>query len=239
MAMWRESRCGEDLSWCYRTYDEFSTNFYALKAFNQKFGQWYPSIHQYQVSAKWQSALSLSGTLGNWVGYFYGAWIVDKIGYRKALMLNYVLIVPLIGEFTRDLLVELWTDTTVHSHPRLCSESMDDPCCRNRPGSPQYGFQVGRITPGFQVHPFMRLQRRPNVLRLGSLSCPSQGLPDGVGQLLLDAWRSFCFDCHHRDSRHGRPTDLLSTSLGNAVDLANPVVHRHVSRSRIPMVAHP
>ena len=74
-----------------------SANFYALAAFNEKFGQYYPNIHQYQVSAGWQSALSLSGTIGNWVGYFYGAWIVDKIGYRKALMINYVLIIPLIG----------------------------------------------------------------------------------------------------------------------------------------------
>ena len=101
----------------------FSTNFYALNAFNEKFGTWYPKIHQYQVSASWQSALSLSGTLGNWVGYFYGAWIVDKVGYRKALMINYIVIIPLIGEQRS----RNWKDplTDLRSNSGLRSKSLD------------------------------------------------------------------------------------------------------------------
>lgn len=42
--------------------------------------------------------------MGNFIGIPFGAFLVDRLGYRKTLLINYVLIVPFIGKYPR------WTE---------------------------------------------------------------------------------------------------------------------------------
>ena len=79
-------------------YDLSLTGSYtALPAFRKHFGNYYPDIDQYQIPASWQSALGVAGLLGNYLGIPFGAFLVERFGYRHALQMNYVLIMPFIA----------------------------------------------------------------------------------------------------------------------------------------------
>lgn len=77
-------------------------SFNSLDQYRRYFGNYYPDINKgaggYQVPASWQSAIGIGGTLGNFIGIPWGAWMVDRYGYKKTLLLNYVIIMPFIGE---------------------------------------------------------------------------------------------------------------------------------------------
>jgi len=73
-------------------------SFNSLEQYRRVFGNFYPAINDYQVPASWQSAIGLGGTLGNFIGIPWGAFLVERLGYRKTLLINYVIIVPFIGE---------------------------------------------------------------------------------------------------------------------------------------------
>ena len=96
-------------------YDTSCTGTYtALPVFQKFFGTYYPSIGEYQIPAQWQSALGVAGTLGNLVGIVshvtklyipilildvqpLGGYLIERYGYRAALIGNYVLIIPFIA----------------------------------------------------------------------------------------------------------------------------------------------
>ncbi len=42
--------------------------FNALPVFRSYYGNYYPAIEQYQLSASWQSALGLAGSVGSIIG---------------------------------------------------------------------------------------------------------------------------------------------------------------------------
>jgi len=79
-------------------YDLALTGSYtALPVFRQYFGTYYPAIDQWQIPAQWQSALQVAGLCGNFIGIPFGGWLIERYGYRYALMGNYVLIMPFIA----------------------------------------------------------------------------------------------------------------------------------------------
>ena len=84
--------------------------------FRQYFGTYYPAIDEWQIPAQWQSALGCAGLIGNYIGIVsscsltesiimtsdiafqpFGGWLVERLGYRYALMINYALIMPFIA----------------------------------------------------------------------------------------------------------------------------------------------
>lgn len=66
-------------------------NFYGLPAFQRKYGQFYPGIG-YQVPAKWQVAMGLSGTIGEIFGLLINGYLSEFFGYKKALLGSYVVL---------------------------------------------------------------------------------------------------------------------------------------------------
>ena len=74
------------------------SSFYGLPAFQQQYGDYVPSAKTWTVPAAWQVALSQSTTVGSFFGIPWGAFLSDRLGYRKAILINLALIVPLIGE---------------------------------------------------------------------------------------------------------------------------------------------
>ena len=79
-------------------YDLSVTGTYtALPVFRKYFGNYYPAIDQYQVPAQWQTALGVAALVGNFIGIPLGGYLVERIGYRYALMSNYALVIPFIA----------------------------------------------------------------------------------------------------------------------------------------------
>lgn len=68
-----------------------------MPQFQQCFGVYHPATKKYVIPANWQVAIGLGATLGTFIGIPWGAWLVDRYGYRKTLMLNYLIITPLIA----------------------------------------------------------------------------------------------------------------------------------------------
>lgn len=73
-------------------------SFWALPSFQQRYGQYYPSLQEYQVPARWQSGISEASSAGSILGIFWGAFLVQRLGYRYSLILNLTLMIPFIGE---------------------------------------------------------------------------------------------------------------------------------------------
>ncbi len=61
-------------------------SFYALDGFNRKYGEYYESLDQWQIPAKWQTSLSMAVFVGEIFGLFIAGVVADKIGYRKTLI---------------------------------------------------------------------------------------------------------------------------------------------------------
>jgi len=72
--------------------------FISLPQYRERFGDFYPDINQWQIPAEWQVGFALGPSLGNWIGIPLGALIIDKLGYRKTLLIFYFTVIPLIGE---------------------------------------------------------------------------------------------------------------------------------------------
>ena len=57
-------------------------------------------MNDYQAPAAWQSAISQSPSIGSVFGVYCGYWggyLIDKFGYRKSLIINYIFVIPCIG----------------------------------------------------------------------------------------------------------------------------------------------
>ncbi|KAK6198504.1 maltose permease [Scheffersomyces amazonensis] len=60
--------------------------FYAFPAFNRKFGDYYPELGQYQISAKWQTGLNMAYTCSCIIGLAIAGFVTDIIGYRMTMI---------------------------------------------------------------------------------------------------------------------------------------------------------
>jgi SP family general alpha glucoside:H+ symporter-like MFS transporter len=70
------------------------STFFAFPSFQQKYGEAYGD--GYQLSSRWQAALSNSTTVGVIIGLLIVGWLVDKYGYRRISMVSYVLMTGFI-----------------------------------------------------------------------------------------------------------------------------------------------
>jgi len=69
-------------------------SFFAFPSFQKKYGQ--PFEGGYQVSAPWQSSLALASTIGIVFGIQANGYLTERYGYRRVLLVAYVLIVAFI-----------------------------------------------------------------------------------------------------------------------------------------------
>ncbi|CUM63804.1 uncharacterized protein PRCAT00001388001 [Priceomyces carsonii] len=72
------------------------SSFYTFPAFNERFGKYYEEAGEYEIEAKWQTALSMAINVGEIVGLFFAGLIADRFGYRKTLMGSLVLVTGFI-----------------------------------------------------------------------------------------------------------------------------------------------
>ncbi|KAG2414774.1 hypothetical protein HFD88_005962 [Aspergillus terreus] len=61
-------------------------NFFAYPTFQQKYGQYYGERIGWQVSAPWQTGLSMASTVGCVFGGLLNGYFASKFGYRKVMM---------------------------------------------------------------------------------------------------------------------------------------------------------
>jgi SP family general alpha glucoside:H+ symporter-like MFS transporter len=79
------------LSIIMRAYDiEISGNFYALPAFQQHFGVYYPG-HGYQIPARWQVAISMGSLVGQVVGAYIVTFPMERFGRKKTFAVCLIL----------------------------------------------------------------------------------------------------------------------------------------------------
>ncbi|OZJ02479.1 hypothetical protein BZG36_05141 [Bifiguratus adelaidae] len=79
------------LSIIMRAYDiEISGNFYALPAFQQAFGVYYPG-HGWQIPAEWQVAMSMGALVGQVIGAYIAAFPMEMYGRKKTFAVCLVL----------------------------------------------------------------------------------------------------------------------------------------------------
>lgn len=69
---------------------------YAFPDFAKKFGEYSEADGLYQVSAKWQTSLSMCVYVGEIIGLFIAGIIADRIGYRKTLIFALLLTIAFI-----------------------------------------------------------------------------------------------------------------------------------------------
>jgi hypothetical protein len=74
--------------------------FWGLPAFQEHYGEYLPSTGGYQVPAEWQIAIGQASTIGNFFGIFWGSFLIDRLGYRKSLLINMAMMIPFIGIVT-------------------------------------------------------------------------------------------------------------------------------------------
>lgn len=72
----------------------FIGNLYALPAFQRAFGVPVGG-GQYQVPARWQTALSLGGSVGIIIGTFLNGYLWEKIGMKRTMLAAYVAVTAL------------------------------------------------------------------------------------------------------------------------------------------------
>ncbi|RSH95847.1 hypothetical protein EHS25_000940 [Saitozyma podzolica] len=54
--------------------------------YRKKFGQWYPELQQYQLTAAWQGAITQAPSVGTIIGIYVGGVLNDRFGYKKTLL---------------------------------------------------------------------------------------------------------------------------------------------------------
>jgi SP family general alpha glucoside:H+ symporter-like MFS transporter len=63
-------------------------SFFALPAFQKRYGHYYPNIDQYQVSAPWQAGINNAATVGVVFGGFINGWASNRWGYKKVMLVS-------------------------------------------------------------------------------------------------------------------------------------------------------
>ncbi|KAJ5752653.1 hypothetical protein N7520_009570 [Penicillium odoratum] len=64
---------------------------YAYPSYARRFGDLDPSTGQYQISAKWQSAMGSGPQVGAIIGALVNGWLIQRFGFRPAFMLGVTL----------------------------------------------------------------------------------------------------------------------------------------------------
>lgn len=74
------------------SFDMFlNTNFVALTAFQNRYGEPNADGNGYSIATKWQSALFQSGQCGAFLGVFLAGPITNRIGYRWTTILALIM----------------------------------------------------------------------------------------------------------------------------------------------------
>lgn len=68
-------------------------NLFGYPSFQKRFGVEVGNTGTYQLQAKWQTALGLSGSLGNIVGIFINGIITERFGHKKAVLGSMMILV--------------------------------------------------------------------------------------------------------------------------------------------------
>ena len=63
-------------------------SFFALPAFQKRYGHYYPNIDQYQVSAPWQAGINNAATVGVVFGGFINGWASNRWGYKNVMLVS-------------------------------------------------------------------------------------------------------------------------------------------------------
>ncbi|KAK3291216.1 sugar transporter-like protein [Chaetomium fimeti] len=61
-------------------------NFFAYPEFAKKFGDYYPEIDDWEVSAPWQTGLNMASTVGGIFGGLMNGYLASKFGYRWVMI---------------------------------------------------------------------------------------------------------------------------------------------------------
>ena len=61
-------------------------NLFGYPSFQKRFGVEVSNTGTYQLQAKWQTALGISGSLGNIVGIFINGIVTERFGHNKAVL---------------------------------------------------------------------------------------------------------------------------------------------------------
>lgn len=73
---------------------------FGLPAFKEHFGQNYGGTIGYQIEASWQAGIQQGANIGSFFGIIWGAFLVDRLGYRKTILINLLLMFPFISLVT-------------------------------------------------------------------------------------------------------------------------------------------
>jgi SP family general alpha glucoside:H+ symporter-like MFS transporter len=73
---------------------------FGLPAFKERFGYDAGGKVGYQIPASWQAGLQQGANIGSLIGVFWGAFLVDRFGYKISIVGNLFVLVPIIGLVT-------------------------------------------------------------------------------------------------------------------------------------------
>ncbi|KAI5919526.1 general substrate transporter [Camillea tinctor] len=62
------------------------TSFFAYPTFQRKYGEYFPSIQQYQLSGAWQAGLSDAQVVGLIIGGLINGWSSSRFGYKPTML---------------------------------------------------------------------------------------------------------------------------------------------------------
>lgn len=78
-------------------YDTMLTgNFFAYPEFAKKYGSYYPSIDDYQLSGAWQVGLKNATQIGPIIGALANGYLSQRFGFRKVMLVSLVLMAAFI-----------------------------------------------------------------------------------------------------------------------------------------------
>ncbi|KAJ5604855.1 hypothetical protein N7510_010009 [Penicillium lagena] len=67
-------------------------SFFGYPSFIRRYGQYFPSIKEYQLTGAWQAGLVNSSNAGVIIGGFINGWACDRYGYKRTILVSMVAI---------------------------------------------------------------------------------------------------------------------------------------------------
>ncbi|RFU36206.1 hypothetical protein B7463_g84, partial [Scytalidium lignicola] len=61
-------------------------SFFAYPQFKKAYGTWYPDLHDYVISAKWQNAIGAAAASGQVVGLLLNGLVTERFGHRRVII---------------------------------------------------------------------------------------------------------------------------------------------------------
>jgi SP family general alpha glucoside:H+ symporter-like MFS transporter len=71
-------------------------NFFAYPAFVKKYGSYYPTLNDYQLSGPWQVGLNNAAQIGPIIGAFANGYLSQRFGYRRVMLVSLILMAAFI-----------------------------------------------------------------------------------------------------------------------------------------------